>query len=167
MKLKSTLAALALSVAGAGAFAAETTIAWNPEYSIGNFFGNYTEGATVDDRFGFTVNEASWVSASVISSSLENASRFEFSGASLDGNGFTSLGPDTVDNTEVQSWALGRTRLDPGTYYLTVSGTATGSSGGAFSGMINVSPVPEPETYALMLAGLGVLGFLARRRNKA
>jgi PEP-CTERM motif len=27
--------------------------------------------------------------------------------------------------------------------------------------------VPEPETYALMLAGLGALGFAARRRSKA
>ncbi len=26
--------------------------------------------------------------------------------------------------------------------------------------------VPEPETYAMMLAGLGVLGFVARRRGK-
>jgi hypothetical protein len=25
-------------------------------------------------------------------------------------------------------------------------------------------PVPEPETYALMLGGLGLLGMVARRR---
>jgi hypothetical protein len=30
---------------------------------------------------------------------------------------------------------------------------------------LTVSPVPEPGTYALMLAGLGVVGFLASRRR--
>ncbi|MEG1324253.1 MAG: FxDxF family PEP-CTERM protein, partial [Janthinobacterium sp.] len=28
-----------------------------------------------------------------------------------------------------------------------------------------VAAVPEPETYAMMLAGLGLVGFMARRRK--
>ena len=42
--------------------------------------------------------------------------------------------------------------------------------GGAIRGQLQyvgtvTAPVPEPETYALMLAGLGVVGWLARRRK--
>ncbi len=36
---------------------------------------------------------------------------------------------------------------------------------GGFSGTINTTPVPEPEVYGLVLAGLGVVGFVARRRK--
>jgi hypothetical protein len=32
--------------------------------------------------------------------------------------------------------------------------------------LTNVSPVPEPSTYALMLGGLGLVGFMAYRRRK-
>ena len=31
----------------------------------------------------------------------------------------------------------------------------------------SITAVPEPETYAMMLAGLGLLGFAARRRKQA
>jgi hypothetical protein len=44
-----------------------------------------------------------------------------------------------------------------GTYTI---GEATGSA------TFNITPVPEPETYAMMLAGLGLLGFMARRRKQ-
>lgn len=32
---------------------------------------------------------------------------------------------------------------------------------------VSISPVPEPETYAMFLLGLGVIGAVARRRSKA
>jgi len=34
-------------------------------------------------------------------------------------------------------------------------------------GFASTPPVPEPEAYALMLAGLGLVGFAARRRTSA
>lgn len=33
-------------------------------------------------------------------------------------------------------------------------------------GSFHVSPIPEPETYAMLLAGLGLMGFVARRRQR-
>lgn len=33
--------------------------------------------------------------------------------------------------------------------------------------VLSAAPVPEPETYALMLAGLGLVGFAARRASQA
>jgi hypothetical protein len=39
------------------------------------------------------------------------------------------------------------------------------SRGGEFT--VTITPVPEPETYAMFLAGLGMLGTIARRRRGA
>jgi hypothetical protein len=33
--------------------------------------------------------------------------------------------------------------------------------------MIAAAPVPEAETYAMMLAGLGLVGFMVARRRQA
>lgn len=166
MKLKSTLAALALSASSLAAFGADNTIAWNEDYSIGTFFGNYATQGDTSDQFGFTLFQPSYVTASLTSISLDDKSNFDFSSATLGSNNFTDLGTETVDGAEVESWALGNTLLNPGVYYVTVGGTVDGSSGGAFAGTINVSPIPEPETYALMLAGLGLVGYLGHRRRR-
>jgi Ice-binding-like/PEP-CTERM motif len=51
----------------------------------------------------------------------------------------------------------------------TFNGGSSDYGSGGYSGDENftvpVAVVPEPETYAMMLAGLGLLGFMARRRK--
>jgi hypothetical protein len=47
-----------------------------------------------------------------------------------------------------------------------LAATLTDATGGPDSFFVTAAPVPEPETYALLLAGLGVVGFVARRRRQ-
>ncbi|MDT8999652.1 FxDxF family PEP-CTERM protein [Paucibacter sp. APW11] len=48
-----------------------------------------------------------------------------------------------------------------------VDATAATFKQAKFTGSLSVAPaVPEPETYALLLAGLGALGFVVRRRRE-
>ena len=57
--------------------------------------------------------------------------------------------------------------LSAGKYFLMASGEGLGTRGGKYDVFINVTAVPEPESFAMMLAGLGLMGTIARRRNKA
>jgi hypothetical protein len=48
--------------------------------------------------------------------------------------------------------------------------TSTGTTGGTMRGVDKITQtitaaVPEPETYAMFMAGLGLIGFIARRRK--
>lgn len=53
--------------------------------------------------------------------------------------------------------------LSSGTYALTFLGSGTGGYGGYFT--VNTAPVPEPASYAMLLAGLGLVGAYASRRR--
>jgi hypothetical protein len=56
--------------------------------------------------------------------------------------------------------------LAEGYYYFAVSGTAMGPSASSYAYTASAAPVPEPESYAMMLAGLGLLGAITRRRSR-
>ena len=53
-----------------------------------------------------------------------------------------------------------------GQYHLDISGTLTSTQGAYAVALAVANPVPEPETYAMLLAGLGLMGFVARRRQR-
>ncbi|MDR1351357.1 MAG: FxDxF family PEP-CTERM protein [Zoogloeaceae bacterium] len=59
--------------------------------------------------------------------------------------------------------------LGAGSYSLWVSGNLAGSRGSysiaIMSSSTRLPAVPEPETYAMLLAGLGIVGAVARRRS--
>ncbi len=52
-------------------------------------------------------------------------------------------------------------------YRFVVSGNASGLLGGSYGGALAAAPVPEPETWAMLLAGLGVTVWAVRRRPGA
>ncbi len=89
----------------------------------------------------------------------------------------TALGGEVLTNIQLQYWS--------GTEFFALSNPedrrwlfdfGVGGQGGfeLFHDQLSawavrsgdVAPIPEPETYAMLLAGLGLLGFAARRRNR-
>jgi hypothetical protein len=83
-----------------------------------------------------------------------------FEGTFFDGTGALptvvgGMGFTGGDATSGGVWIYGTNGVLVGTDYANVNWSTT-----------TVSAVPEPENYALLLAGLGVLGFMVRRRSK-
>ena len=69
----------------------------------------------------------------------------------------TAQGPIAVNNVGPYSMTF--------TFALNLVGGGSLISRGQNEVELN-TPVPEPETYAMLLAGLGLVGFVARRRNQ-
>ncbi|CAN5290573.1 hypothetical protein BH11PSE9_BH11PSE9_31570 [soil metagenome] len=126
-------------------------------------FGNTPVAGGFTDVYTFTVVQASSFIAS-FTSVVNGGQDVDFTSFSLSGPSGTFFGTQLLpDPVEVYSLNVGN--IAAGAYQLTVTGinsAAVGSYGGSVA---VAAPVPEPQTYALMLAGLGVMGFVARRRR--
>jgi hypothetical protein len=162
--IKSFVAAAALMAAASSAFATATVVnltqsASNPLDYTGGF--NLVHNGAFTDTFTFTpVFSSSLVSAVLTSIGFTSVTDINFTSVKLNG---VSL---NIVNGLVDS-ASTLTQLNiSGPLSLVVSGTS--GLNASYSGTINVTAaVPEPETYALMLGGLGLVGFAARRRKAA
>ena len=93
------------------------------------------------------------------------------SGGNLLDNNLFLVSEDTDEGAGYLSFGTGTStahfdNLAAGSYFYTLYGynNGTGDSEVSLSSTFT-NAVPEPETYALMLGGLGVIGFLARRRK--
>ncbi|UIN20304.1 FxDxF family PEP-CTERM protein [Herbaspirillum frisingense] len=143
-----------------------STITFNgPSSSIGASYGVGTSGKTFTENFTFGQGTVFNVSSAVISIALDSISGLNISSFTLSGNGVTATGHMT-SSTGVQTWTLSASNLTSGLYTLSAIGKVTGTNGGSFGGNISVAAVPENSTVAMMLAGLGLVGFAALRRRR-
>lgn len=132
----------------------------NPYYSgatgvnpLFNFF-NPTGGGIVAGgplAIGATVDVGSTFATGVSAATQPAAGTYSFGFRFLNESaGITNYGYVTVEQLQTAPLAAGSIR---------VVGYAYENTGAA------ITVVPEPETYLMMLAGLGLVGFVARRRR--
>lgn len=113
----------------------------------GSDFGAYADGI-VDDTLSVTTSDVTFAD---LSSTVD----VDFY-ASLLINIYRALPGETV-SAQLNNTALLRLVLPA---ELSVAGSSSGTYGAV------ITPVPEPQTYALMLAGLALLSLVVRQRNR-
>jgi len=137
-----------------------------------NNFSNTLAGDTFADRFNFTLSGTASVRVTATSTAAGLNDSLDLTGFGIfDAATNQLVAPGKLsylnDDGVYDKWTLSTSNLATGSYYFQVSGTML-APGGSFAanGTINVSPVPEPAMPAMLLGGLAMLAFVARRQGK-
>jgi hypothetical protein len=189
MKLKSLVlsalfAGAAFASQGAAAQAIDRTV---PLVTVGDGVGGFnahfgdtftasTVGSTFRDVFTFNISTPFDAAASVTSSYLNTPQtkdllitgfslyRYDPGTMAILGTAIAGVNETGFGSHPTDSWSLSAYGLSSGYYALQVNGQVLGAGGGAFGGDLTVSPVPEPQSWAMLLAGMGMLGMAAHRK---
>lgn len=169
MKLTRLFAGVALAAAALSANAEDIVRNFNitlddNNYTFGDTFAAGNANKTFLDTFNFTIGGSSVVGSSLTSRMTVNRdlniSSFDlYSGSNLIAKG-TMLSTGLLEQ-----WTLDAIAPAQGAYSLRVGGRVIGGLGVSFAGDAYVTPVPEPETWVMLVGGLAVLGLAARRRK--
>ncbi|RFP11107.1 PEP-CTERM sorting domain-containing protein [Duganella sp. BJB488] len=168
MKLKSLLIGTVLAATSITSYAAgdsqnvNVALVGTPATGYSSHFGlDHLVVGTFTDVFTFSPSVGpSLLNVWVQTMSLGVNHDIDFYSADLNGNALTF-----TPNGGFEAGWLNPTSVS-GPLVLTVSGMANTVTA-SYSGTLNVDPVPEPETYIMMLGGLGILSFIGRRRKKS
>ena len=178
MTLKTTLTALTLAGAALLSQAASAADVSNPPTALtfdadgaaffGQLFTGHNAGNTFNDKYTFSLAGLTNLSADVFSYSGNAANGLDITGLDL----YTSTGTLVQHGTQLSTgqtdqWTLSRNGLTASNYYLQISGAVLSNAAGKYTASATVAAVPEPETYAMLLGGLAVLGLVKRRRKQA
>lgn len=161
MKLKIVAAAAAALLGGA---ASAVTTDWAAHAPVELGFGvGMGAGSLVNDTYTFSLSSLTGVLAVAVSNDGGILNFIDGKVELFQVGNAAALGSFSFDSSAV-NYSFGS--LAAGDYYYVVSGkVAADAFGGTYQLNSQLAPVPEPETYALMLAGLAAVGFVARRRK--
>jgi len=146
-------------------------------YSFGfsnTFTGDDYQGVFSDNfevLVGTSFDSGASVTANYTSTQDLTLSSFNLLLQNADGSVSTvATGTNLTPGQKLDVWSFNTSNFAAGDYLLQVTGTVVGTAGGSYGGSINITPtsaVPEPATYGMLLGGLGLIGFAARRKKQS